>query len=179
MDKAELAQQHQRLDGSSAAQQPEDLFQDARHRAFLQLAAVVVDGAIGLVFDIQAEPRRKLHRAQHPHRVFAEANAGVADGPHAALRQVGKAADVVDDLSRRDVVKQAVDRKVATAGVFFGGAKDVVALDQQVAVFRDAFFLARVGAKSRRLDDLASEDDVSQAEAATDDAAVAKEVAHL
>ena len=79
-----------------------------------------------------------------------------------------------------DVVEQAVDREVAPARVLLGRAEDVVAADQQVAALglgalAAAFLfldLARVGAEGGRLDDLRSEEDVREAEAAADDPAV-------
>ena len=89
-------------------------------------------------------------------------------------------ADVVDDLLALEVVEQPVDREVAPARVLLGRAEDVVAADQQVAALglgavAAAFLvlhLARVGAERGRLDDLRAEEDVREAEAAADDAAV-------
>ena len=92
----------------------------------------------------------------------------------------GDAAHVVDDLLGLEVVEQPVDREVAPARVLLGRAEDVVPADQQVAALglgalAAAFLflhLARVGAERGRLDDLRSEEDVREAEAAPDDAAV-------
>ena len=89
-------------------------------------------------FDVEAEPGRELHRPQKAHRILAEADVGVADGAHAALLDVVQAADVVDDLARLDIVEQAVHGEVAAAGVLFGGAEDVVAVDVQVLAPRRA-----------------------------------------
>ena len=95
----------------------------------------------------------------------------------------GMPADVVDDLLALEVVEQPVDREVAAARVLLGRAEDVVPADQQVAALglgavAAAFLflhLARVGAERGRLDDLRSEEDVREAEAAPDDAAVLEE----
>ena len=55
--------------------------------------------------DVEAEPGGKLDGAQHPHRVFTEADVGIADGADKAAFEVAQAVDVVDDFFRRQVVK--------------------------------------------------------------------------
>ena len=104
---------------------------------------------------------------------------GIADRAHDARLEIGRAADVVDHLLGLEVVEQPVDGEVAAAGVLLGRAEDVVPPDQQIAALGLGafaaflfFHLARVGAERGRLDDLRSEEDVRQAEAAADDAAV-------
>ena len=178
-----LEQQLHRALGRARAQQPVELLRHARLRALRDLRAVLHHAPVGLGLDGQIAARRELHRAQDADRILAEADVGIADGADDARLEIGHAVDVVDDLPGLEVVEQAVDREVAPAGVLLGRAEDVVAADQQVAALglgalAAAFLfldLARVGAERGRLDDLRSEEDVREAEAAADDAAVAEQ----
>ena len=136
---------------------------------------------------VEVAARGELDRAQDAHRILAEAD--VRDRRWCARRALrGRRSPPTWSItsSRLDVVEQAVDREVAAARVLARRAEHVVAADQQVAALglRRARSLrrpqlARVGAERRGLDDLRAEEDVRQAEAAADDAAVAEQALDL
>jgi hypothetical protein len=162
--------------GGAAAQEPVQLLEDAWLGALGDLAAVPDQRRERDRLDGEVEPRGELHRAQHAHRVLAEPDVRVADGANQAALEVGHAGDVVDHALGLDVVEQAVDGEVAPAGVLGVAAEDVVPADQELVVVRRVVTLARVGAEGRRLDDLRPEEDVSQPEPASDDAAIAEQL---
>ena len=84
---------------------------------------------------------------------------------------------VVDDDLRVRVVVQRVHREVAPHRVLLGGAEDVVAGDEEIAV-RLAGVLGHVGRvlpEGRHLDDLAPVHHVREAEAAADDPRAAEQ----
>jgi hypothetical protein len=101
-----------------------------------------------------------------------------------AARDVPHAAAPVEDLAAIEVVEERVHREVAPQGVFMGLAEDVVAPDQDVVVGLGRVLLGhlgdRVATEGCDLDDLAAaEEHVGEAEAAPDDAAVAKQLPHV
>ncbi len=137
----------------------------------------------GLFADAHTELRRKTHRAQHAHRIFAIAGFRIADQADDAILQIFHAADVVADGEIRHAVIEAVDGKVATLGVFFNRTEDVVAQQHAVlaalggdAIGGVAFMVAAEGCD---FDNFRPEHHVRQAEATTYQAAVAEQLTHL
>ena len=129
-----------------------------------------------LGLDLEAEAGGDAHGAQAADRVLAQPDVRVADRADEPALEVLEAVDVIDDREVGDAVEQAVDREVAPPGVLLGRAEGVVALDQQVDVVREAGLLA----EGRDLDHLAAaEQDVGEAEAPADEAAVAEQVLDL
>ena len=131
--------------------------------------------AIDRRVDVEAEPLREHHGAQHADRVLLEALDRVADGADDAGFEVLQAADVVDDRAVRGVVEERVDREVAAERVFLGGPVGVVALDEQVGLTVGGgvrLIGADVAPERGHLDRLGAELDVSQPKTAADDPAV-------
>ena len=120
------------------AQDLVELLDQPRRRAPGDLRRIAANRINDRWIDRELEPRGKHDRAEHPHRVFAEAHVRIADAPDDACVQVVDAADVVDDREGRDVVEQRVDREVAAERVLFGRAERVVAVDQVIAIRRVA-----------------------------------------
>ena len=151
------------------------------------------DGLHHRLVDPEPEARRHDDGAEHADGIFLEAIVGIADAAQQAVLQVFQAADVVDDREVGDVVEQRVDGEVAAEGVFFGRAKRVVVLDQQVGRVgrvggvRRGQRLGRLGlgasrdvlAEGRDFNGLHPEADVGEAEAAADDPTVPKELLDL
>ena len=166
---------------AAAAEQLEDLLQHAGRRAAGQLAGVAAHGLEGVGGDGEAEPGGEADGPERAHRVLAHAHLGIADGGHAAGLEVGPAVHVVDHLAGGRIVEEAVDGEVAPDGVLLGGAEDVVAGDEQVALL--AGVLGEVGGvlpEGGHLDHLAAaEVDVGQPEAPADEPAVAEDGPHL
>ena len=80
----------QHLEGAARAALAQDLvelLEDAGGAAAHDLAAQRADGLDGVGVDREVEPGRERHRAQHAHRVLAEAHGGVADRPDDARRR--------------------------------------------------------------------------------------------
>ena len=126
--------------------------------------------------DLEAELGREAHRAQHPHRVLAHPDLGIADRADQPRLRSATPPDIVDHAERARVVEQRVDREVAPKRVFLGRAESVVVADQQV--FGSAGVLG-AAAEGRDLDVLWAEEDVHQAEAPPDEPRVAEQLAHL
>ena len=100
------------------------------------------------------------------------------------MRDVAHAAAPVEHLTAIEIVKERVDREVAPDRVLVRFAEDVVAADEDVLVERLPVVVGglALGAapEGRDLDDLAAlEQDVREAEAASDDAAVAEQALHV
>ena len=152
---------------------PVQFFQHSWLGAFVDFAAPPDHRFVGVLTDRKAEAGGKLDGTEHPNWIFLEPNVRVADGGDDPCLQVGDAADVVDDLLGFDVVEQAVDRKVPALRIFGVGTENVVAPNQELAAL---VALARIGAKRRGFDDLATEEDMSQAKASADDPAVAEQL---
>ena len=137
----------------------------------------------GLFADAHTELRRKTHRAQHAHRIFAIAGFRIADQTDDAILQIFHAADVVADGEIRHAVVEAVDGKVAALGIFFNRTEDVVAQQHTVlaalggdAIGGVAFMMAAEGGD---FDNFRPEHHVRQAEAAAYQAAVAEQLTDL
>ena len=140
------------------------------------------DALVGRLLDLEAEAGGELDGAHHPDRVLAEAQVGIADHAHAALAQILDAADVVDHREVGDVVEERVDGEVAAPRVLQRRAERVVVRDQEILGLRvlgATDRALRLAPERRHLDDLVLKDDVHEAEAAADDAAVAEQPPHL
>ncbi len=143
-----------------------------------------------LGLDREVEPRGERDRADHAHRVFAQADVGIADRSHDSGAEIVEAADVIDHREVGDVVEQRVDREIAAERVFFGRAERVVAMNEMFAfrrgrirsghaVLHHFFAGLDLAAERRHFDDLLSESHVRQPEAAPDDPAVPKQLLDL
>jgi hypothetical protein len=139
---------------------------------------VANNGLVGFFFHVKAETRRKLYGSQNPHRVFSKANTGFADCANQPLLQVSQTIDVVDYDFSFDIVEEPVDCKVSSLGIFGVRTPYVVAVNQEFAAV-----VSRVGAWVRAegcgLDNLATEEDVGESKASTNDSAVAEEMLDL
>ena len=140
---------------------------------------MAADGLPRLFFDLESEARGELDGAHHPHRVLAEADVGIADHAHQAVGEVADAADVIDDREIGDVVEERIDGEVAAPRVLQRRAERVVVGDQQVLGVFGLRRALRLAAERRDLHRHVLKEDVHQAEAAADDAAVAEEPADL
>jgi hypothetical protein len=117
--------------------------------------------------------------------VFFIALLRIADQADQAIANVVNAVGVIEHPLGDRIVIQGVDGEVATLGVFFQRAINVVPQNppalvtrRLVAVF--VFVILRmIGAEGRHLDDFTTEMDVNQLETATDDAGVAEFCADL
>ena len=181
--RAHLPEQPHRPVRGPAAQQAEDLLEDARSRGPRQLLSARDHRVVDIRLDPEVEPSCEADGAQDTDRILAEADDGVTDRVDSAARDVFHAAAPVEDLPPVEVVEERVDREVAANGVLVGVTEHVVAADQQVV---GAVGVVRVdlglGAPPKRgdLDDLpAAEQHVRQPEASADDTAVAKQRADV
>ena len=127
-----LGEQPERLLGRARSQHLVVLLDQPRRRGVGNAVPVLADGLDDRRIEAEAEPRGKRDGAEHPHRIFLEALAGIADRSDQPVAQILQAADVVDDRKRRDVVEERVDREVAAERVFFRRAERVVVADQQI-----------------------------------------------
>jgi len=103
-------------------------------------------------------------------------------GLYTLTLKIREATDMVDDREVGNVVKQAVDRKIAAHGVFFGSA-EFLGLDhcrQRIGLF-PGIDIGRLGRppKRRYLDDLARKRDQHQAKPPPDDPGVAEKLPNL
>ncbi len=104
----------------------------------------------------------------------------VADQLHAARLHVLEPAHVIAHREILDRVVQRVAAEVAPHRVVLDRAVDVVAQQASALVqFAVAAAIVHVGPEGGHLDDLAAKDDVGQAEAATDQTAVAEQLLDL
>ncbi|MFO0634735.1 MAG: hypothetical protein U0168_17970 [Nannocystaceae bacterium] len=172
LEQARLEQQLEAAPRRATAQQLVDLFEHSGLAALDDVRRDLEQRGPGLRLEVEVEPRGELHRTDHPHRILAEAQPGIADGADHPRVEVGHAVDEVDDLLGLDVEEQAVDGEVAPARVVFDAAPLVVGGDQRIV-----FALLRRGAKRAGLDDLRAEEHVGELEAAADDPAVAEQTA--
>lgn len=133
--------------------------------------------------DAHIELGGKAHRAQHAYRIFAVAGFRIANQADNAILHILHAANVIADGKVGHAVVKAVNGEVAALGIFFDGAEDVVA--QQHAVLAELrgdaiggmpFVVTTEGGD---FDNLRPEHDVSQAETAADQAAVAEQFTYL
>ena len=170
-----------------SAHQAQDLLEEARTRGPRERRARRHHRVVHVGVDAEVEARGELDGAQDAHRVLAEARLGVADGAHHAPLDVAPTADPVEDLAVVEVVEEAVDGEVAAHRVLVRLAERVVGADEEVDVGAAvARRIERVGvglrrpAERRDLDHLAApEQHVHQAEASSDDARVAEQLAHV
>ena len=128
--------------------------------------------------DAHIELGGETHGAQHAHGIFTVARFRRADQANQTLFQVLHAADVVAHGEIRHAVIQAVDGEVATLGIFFNRAEDIVAQQHTVltALRRGAIGRARfvVAAEGRHFDNFRPKHDVSQTETTANETAVAE-----
>ncbi len=137
---------------------------------------MALDRGAGRFLDLKTELRGEAHRPDHPDRIFAHAELGIANRADEPRLQIRDAADVIDDMERSRIVKQGVNREVAPKGIFFRGPERIVMADHRVAVVDYGFGLA---AEGRHLDIVRAEEDVDQPEAPPDQARVTKQITHL
>ena len=166
-------------------QQLEDLLEDARRGHPAQQPALLPQGSLAGRIDVEAELGGKAHGAQHAHRVLPIAQFRIgADQAQAARLEILQATGVVDHGKIGDVVIEGIDREVPPQGVLLPGAIEVVADDHAVFEVAVARFLVilqagATAAEGRHLDNFGAEMDMGQTEAATDQATVAEDAAHL
>ncbi len=183
LEQAVLAQQlvgRQRIAGQ---EQLEGLLEQTRGRNILQQRRQLLDGGSGARADGHVQLGGKAHGAQHPHRVFAVAGLGIANKLQLALRQIFQPALEIVQGEILDAVVEGVDGEVAALGILFDGAVDVVT--QQHAFIRlgrhmfAGIDLMVVTPEGGHFDHVTTKDDVGQAEATANQAAVAEQCLDL
>ncbi len=170
--------------GGAAAEEAQNLFEDAGARGFGEVVARAHHRVVDVGCDAQIEAGRELDCAQDSNRVLAEPDRRIADGVDRVPAKVRKAAAPVQHLVAIEVVKERVDREIAADRVFMRVAEDVVAPYEQIverlAVLLFGRFHHRVTAEGSDLDHFAApEEDVGEAKPAPDDPAVAEEAADV
>ena len=101
LERADVAQDLERLERVPAAQQSEDLLEQTRWRGARQVGRDLGHRLEGWLLEREAEPAGELGGADDPHRVLAEPHDRLADGAQHTVLDVVETADVVDDLVRR------------------------------------------------------------------------------
>ena len=174
-----LDHQLERAPGRAASEQLVELLDQPRAAAAGDVRGAGQQRLPGVGLDREVEPGGELDRPDHPDRVLAEPDLGVADRADDAAVEVGHAVDEVDDPTGVEIVEQPVDGEVAPARVLLDRAPLVVVGDQEVVALLGLVALARVGPEGARLDDLRAEEHVGELEPAADDPAVAEHPADL
>ena len=151
--------------------------------------------------NLEFESCRQHDRAEHANGILEKADVRIADRANDARIEIPQSADVVDNRKGRDVVKEGVDREIATERVLFWGAVGVIPINEPISrrrgrdisavVLGDFRTVRRVRqlevtlrgghlfAERGDFDDFGSELDVRQTEPTPDDPAVAKEFLDL
>jgi hypothetical protein len=119
----------------------------------------------------------KAHHAQHAHRVFAVARFGFADDAQLLGADVGDAAVVVQHRLAGRIVVHGVDGEVAAGGVFVLLAEGVVA--QHAAMFILGRGFGRGATEGGHFEQVLTEHDVHDLEAAADDEGAAEQLLDL
>ena len=159
-------------------QQLQRLFKQASRRHVVNQRRQTRDRLGRFRADAHIELGGKTHGAQHTHGIFTVARFRRADQADQTFFQVLHAADVIAHGEIRHAVIEAVDGEVATLGIFFDRAEDVVAQQHTVlaALRRGAIGCARfvVAAEGRHFDNFRPKHHVSQTEAAANETTVAE-----
>ncbi len=145
---------------------------------------MVADGFARGGIDIKAKCGGEADGAQDANGVFDEAAGGIADDAQQVSIQIAQAAGVVDNGEVGDVVEEGVDGEVTAKGIFFGTSKNIVAQDKAVVGDAVAVFVAALGlggqcAEGGDFNGFVVKVDMSQTEAAADEAAVTKYPLHI
>ena len=159
----------------SGQQQFLHLVEHARGRHVFEKRRQFADRRARLRVDMKAKLGGKAHRAQHAHRVFAIAQARIADDTHGFRLHVLVAAVVIEHRQLGGVEIHGVAGEVAPRGVLLAVAKNVVAQHAAVLVS----LAARAGAEGRDFHGLLAEHDVNDLEAASDQAGAAEKLVHF
>ena len=133
LEQPEVVHDRERRRTLPSQQQLQHLVEHARRGDLREKLVALRDGGQRGLFDGEIEFRGKTCRAQHAHRVFAEARHRVADHAKYARFEICHAGAEIQNAVGVRIVIQAVDAEVAPQGVFFDVAEDVVA--QQHARF--------------------------------------------
>ncbi len=164
-------------------QQLQRLFKQTRRRHVIEQRGEARDRLAGFRADAHIKPGGEAHRAQHTHRIFAVAGFRIADKTDNPFFKIVQAADVITYCEIGHAVIEAVDGEIATLGVFFDRAENVVAQQHAVLAALGGGAIARVlfvmTAKGGDFNDFRPEHDVGQAETAANQAAVAEQLAYL
>ncbi len=107
-------------------QQLQRLFKQTRRWHIVDKRCQARDRLGGFRADAHIELGGKAHGAQHTHRIFTVARFRVADQADQTRVQVRHAADEIANGKVSHAVIEAVDGEIATLGIFFDRAKDVV-----------------------------------------------------
>ena len=175
------AQLHYALHRVTGEQELQHLVEQARWRHVGEQVREPAYRPAGPGIDLEPAARREPHRAQHAHRIFAEAALGIADHAQPPFSQIGHPVVVIPDLLRGRVVEQRVDAEIAARGVLLLAAEHVVAQDAPVLV-RDPLvaLVRRAGAaESGHLHRFRPAHHVHQAKAPPDHARAAEQPPHF
>ena len=154
--------------------------EQARRGRFAQQWRQLGNRCGGGVVDPEAELCGQPHRTQHPDRIFTIPLFGIADQLEQAIFHILESTGVIANRKVIDRVVQRIGSEIAPDRVVLDRAENVVA--QQPPPFVQlpvSAAVVNIGAERRDLDDLATEDDMSDAKTTPDQARIAKQVAHL
>ena len=183
--RARLPEEPHRAVRRAAAQEAQDLLEDARAGGLREVArasttiASYTSGAMPRSSRAANLIARRMRIGSSRKRTIGSPMVWMVRS-----RDVLHPAAPVEDLAAVEVVEERVDREVAPERVLVRLAEDVVAADEEVVDDLAVGVLGRlhrgVAPEGRDLDDLAAaEEDVREAEAPADDAAVAEEGPHV
>ena len=183
LEQVVFPQQQVGLIAMPGLQQLEHFFEQARRRHVVEQGGQPRQRFGRFRADGHIQLGGEAHRAQHAYRILAIAGFRIADQADHAVLQILHAADVVAHGKVRHAVIEAVYGEVATLGVLFDRAEDVIAQQHAVlaplggdAIGSVSFVMATEGSD---LNDFRPEHHVREAETAPDQTAVAEQLTHL
>ncbi len=158
---ARLDEQAHTGHGVGRLQQPDELPLDTLRTDDLDRRSQPLDRLDGGGIDREAQLRRESCGPQHPQRVVAEADVGIAGGPQHFTQQVLDSTRGVDELSLGNPQRHCVDGEVSAQEIRLEGiAEDDIGLAGHAVV--------AVGAVGRDLDLVAPDARTDRAELAAD-----------
>ena len=164
------------VDGCAGKQEFHHFVEQARQRLFGQQVQAFGNRRGGIGGDLKTEFAGKPGGAQHAHRVFLIARAGIANHHQAFGADVGHAVVEIGNFPACGVVIQGVAGEIAAGGVLLHAAVAVVLHDAAVFVLPRGAAAAAEGGDFNRF---RPHHHVHNLKAAADDAAAAEYFAHF
>jgi len=125
-DRLKEARAAEQLEGTARralGEQLDDLLADALPGDLGDGRRLAAYGSRRRRVDLEAEPGREPHGADHAQAIFSQACARIADGAHDPRPQVRLASHVVDHSRADGIEEEPVDGKVPPAGICLGVAE--------------------------------------------------------